>query len=87
MRQVFRSASHPVPRVLRALSAGIIVALALVHVFPDAVEDFDKLVPLMNPDYPYNAAGWSLCQSSRATNGASSRRRAHASRLVSPLVG
>ncbi len=55
--QVMRSTSHPIPRVLRAFSAGIILALAFVHIYPEAVDELANLEPLMNEDYPYNVAG------------------------------
>lgn len=52
----FRTPGHNLPRIIRAISAGIILALGCIHILPDAVLDMDTLTPLMG-DYPYNAAG------------------------------
>lgn len=43
----FRNASHPATLILRALSAGVILALALIHVIPDGAGDLESAV-----DYP-----------------------------------
>lgn len=52
----FRTPGHSLPRIIRAISAGIILALGCIHILPDAVLDMDTLTPFMG-DYPYNAAG------------------------------
>lgn len=47
MLKCFRNASHPATLILRALSAGVILALALIHVIPDGAADLESAV-----DYP-----------------------------------
>ncbi len=54
--QAFQSPGHPAPRILRALGAGIILSLALIHIIPEAVTELDALGELMG-DHPYNVAG------------------------------
>ncbi len=59
--QAFRTGGHPLPRLLRALSAGVIISLAFVHIFPVSVLDMGRLARYMPEDYPYNAAGVCAC--------------------------
>jgi zinc transporter 1/2/3 len=57
LAQVFQSQSHPLPQLLRALAAGIILALSAIHLVPEAVYSLSGLIPLMPEKYPYNPAG------------------------------
>lgn len=41
--QAFHSPSSAIPRLVRAFSAGVIVALALVHIVPEALVDLSEL--------------------------------------------
>mmetsp|Transcript_18109 Transcript_18109/g.38967 ORF Transcript_18109/g.38967 Transcript_18109/m.38967 type:complete len:356 (-) Transcript_18109:1205-2272(-) len=40
---VFRDNSHPLTRILRAFAEGVILTLAIVHVLPEGVADFQQL--------------------------------------------
>ncbi len=53
--QAFTSSSHPAPRIVRALGAGVILALALIHIIPESVTELEALSEHM--DRPYNVAG------------------------------
>ncbi|KAL6754351.1 zinc-nutrition responsive transporter [Haematococcus lacustris] len=53
--KVFRSPGAPLPRLLRALSAGIILSLACIHIIPDSIGDLGQLADLVDP--PYDVGG------------------------------
>lgn len=46
--QCFRNSTHPATLILRALAAGVMLALAVIHVVPDGMNDLAELA-----EYPY----------------------------------
>ncbi|KAJ9515114.1 hypothetical protein QJQ45_028915 [Haematococcus lacustris] len=56
--KVFRKPGAPLPRLLRAMSAGIILALACIHIIPDSNADLGQLADLLDP--PYDVSGCTI---------------------------
>ncbi|KAL6752532.1 Zinc/iron permease [Haematococcus lacustris] len=56
--KVFRTPGAPIPRLLRAMSAGIILALACIHIIPDSNADLRQLSDLLDP--PYDVSGCTI---------------------------
>ncbi|KAJ9514999.1 hypothetical protein QJQ45_017004 [Haematococcus lacustris] len=56
--QVFRKPGAPLPRLLRAMSAGIILALACIHIIPESTADLGRLADLLDP--PYDVSGCTI---------------------------